>query len=66
MTGLRGGLIQMSLKADTSKSPEKIRDADGGGAPAAHRRRREKGVKVLCLQEVFTQPYFCPSQDAKW
>jgi beta-ureidopropionase len=23
-------------------------------------------VQVLCLQEVFTQPYFCPSQDAKW
>ena len=26
----------------------------------------EKGVQVLCMQEVFTQPYFCPSQDAKW
>jgi N-carbamoylputrescine amidase len=25
-----------------------------------------KRVQVLCLQEVFTQPYFCPSQDAKW
>ena len=25
-----------------------------------------RGVQVLCLQEVFTQPYFCPSQDAKW
>ena len=21
---------------------------------------------MLCFQEVFTQPYFCPSQDAKW
>jgi N-carbamoylputrescine amidase len=21
---------------------------------------------VLCFQEVFTQPYFCPSQDRKW
>ena len=26
----------------------------------------KKGVQVLCFQEVFTQPYFCPSQDAKW
>ncbi|GIT08585.1 MAG: hypothetical protein CM1200mP30_22150 [Pseudomonadota bacterium] len=26
----------------------------------------KKGVQVLCMQEVFTQPYFCPSQDAKW
>ena len=22
--------------------------------------------RCLCLQEVFNQPYFCPSQDAKW
>ena len=21
---------------------------------------------MLCFQEVFTQPYFCPSQDVKW
>ena len=27
MTMLKGGLIQMSLKGDTSMSPEKIRDA---------------------------------------
>ncbi|RUA22807.1 acyltransferase [Billgrantia gudaonensis] len=25
-----------------------------------------QGVQVLCFQEVFTQPYFCPSQDKKW
>jgi predicted amidohydrolase len=23
-------------------------------------------VQILCLQEVFNGPYFCPSQDAKW
>ncbi len=22
-------------------------------------------MQILCLQEVFTTPYFCPSQDAK-
>ena len=26
----------------------------------------KQGVQVLCFQEVFTQPYFCPSQDRKW
>lgn len=26
----------------------------------------KKGVQVLCLQEIFSTPYFCPSQDAKW
>jgi N-carbamoylputrescine amidase len=24
------------------------------------------GVQMLCLQEMFNGPYFCPSQDAKW
>ena len=26
----------------------------------------EAGVQILCFQEVFTQPYFCPSQDKRW
>ena len=67
MSKLVSGLIQMSLKGDAdSMSPEQIRDCmleahlpmiDEAGA---------KGVQVLCFQEVFTQPYFCPSQDKKW
>ena len=23
-------------------------------------------MQVLCFREVFTQPYFCPSQDSRW
>lgn len=26
----------------------------------------KKGVQILCLQEIFNGPYFCPSQDPKW
>jgi N-carbamoylputrescine amidase len=26
----------------------------------------EKGVQILCLQEIFNGPYFCPSQDTRW
>ena len=26
----------------------------------------EKGVQMLCLQEVFTGPYFCAEQDPRW
>ncbi|MBU2575117.1 MAG: acyltransferase [Elusimicrobia bacterium] len=26
----------------------------------------KKGVRILCLQEIFSTPYFCPSQDSKW
>ncbi|MEE9393856.1 MAG: nitrilase-related carbon-nitrogen hydrolase [Planctomycetota bacterium] len=26
----------------------------------------KKGVQILCLQEIFNGPYFCPSQDERW
>src|ERR1700684_522956 len=26
----------------------------------------KKGVRILCLQEIFNGPYFCPSQDQRW
>jgi beta-ureidopropionase len=26
----------------------------------------KQDVQMLCFQEIFTGPYFCPSQDAKW
>jgi len=66
MAKLKIGLIQMGLKAATSATPAEIRDA----MLAAHLPLIEaagaQGVQVLCFQEVFTQPYFCPSQDARW
>jgi beta-ureidopropionase len=63
---LTGGLIQMSLKGDTSMSPQQIRDAMLEAHFPLIDEAGRQGVQVLCLQEVFTQPYFCPSQDAKW
>lgn len=29
-------------------------------------RAGEQGVQILCLQEIFSTPYFCPGQDPKW
>jgi N-carbamoylputrescine amidase len=26
----------------------------------------EQGVQILCLQEIFSTPYFCPGQSAQW
>jgi beta-ureidopropionase len=26
----------------------------------------KKGVQILCLQEIFNGPYFCPSEDPRW
>ncbi len=66
MAKLKGGLIQMALKGDTSMSPEAIRDAMLEAHLPLIDEAGKQGVQVLCFQEVFTQPYFCPSQDAKW
>jgi len=66
MNKLKCGLIQMSLKAETTLSPEIIRDKMLEAHIPLIDRAGEQGVQVLCFQEVFTQPYFCPSQDIKW
>ena len=26
----------------------------------------KQGVQILCLQEIFNTPYFCPGQDSAW
>ncbi|MGF1630885.1 MAG: nitrilase-related carbon-nitrogen hydrolase [Kiloniellaceae bacterium] len=66
MAMVRAGLIQMALKADTGDTPQAIRDRMNEAHLPLIDAAGEKGVQVLCLQEVFNQPYFCPSQDAKW
>ena len=66
MTIVRGGLIQMSLKESTEKSPHEIAKAMLEAHVPLIDKAGQAGVQVLCFQEVFTQPYFCPSQDSKW
>ena len=53
MTKLRGGLIQMALKADTSQSPEEIRDKMIEAHLPLIDEAGKQGVQVLCMQEVF-------------
>ena len=66
MTIIKSGLIQMGLKGDTSMSPEQIRDLMLEAHGPLIDKAGEAGVQILCFQEVFTQPYFCPSQDKRW
>ena len=66
MTTVKVGLIQMALKCETNASPDAIRERMiEAHTPLIEQAGRE-GVQVLCFQEIFTQPYFCPSQDTKW
>ncbi len=66
MTKLRGGLIQMALKGSTEDTPENITKAMIEAHLVMIDEAGKQGVQVLSFQEVFTQPYFCPSQDSKW
>ncbi len=66
MAKLKGGLIQMRLKGDTSMSPDEIKEKMIAAHLPLIEEAGKQGVQVLCFQEVFNQPYFCPSQDAKW
>ena len=56
----------MGLKGDVSLGPEKIRDKMIEAHLPLIDKAGAAGVQVLCFQEIFTQPYFCPSQDRKW
>ena len=62
-----GGLIQCSNPInDASASVATIRDAMFEKHLPLIDEAGKKGVQILCLQEVFNGPYFCPSQDSKW
>ncbi len=61
------GLIQCSNPLNEDGADVlKVRDAmHEKHLPLIHEAGK-KGVQILCLQEVYNTPYFCPSQDAKW
>jgi beta-ureidopropionase len=62
-----GGLIQMSNPInDPSASVQTIRDAMFEKHLPLIEEAGKRGTQILCLQEVFNGPYFCPSQDSKW
>ncbi len=66
MSKVKCGLIQMGLKGDGSMQPGEIRERMIEAHIPYIEDAGNEGVQVLCFQEVFTQPYFCPSQDRKW
>ena len=64
---IRSGLIQMSLPKTEGEGtiPEIIDAMVQKHIPFIEEAGR-KGVQILCLQEIFNTPYFCPGQDKAW
>jgi N-carbamoylputrescine amidase len=64
---VKGGLIQCRNPVNDESRPVKEIQAAAleKHLPFIEQAGREK-VQLLCLQEIFNGPYFCPSQDARW
>ena len=60
------GLIQTALAADPSESIETIRDAQVERTLKYVDQAGQEGVQMLCMQEIFTGPYFCAEQNPRW
>ncbi len=64
---VRGGLIQCANPInDESVSVAEIQAAAFERHLPFIEEAAAKGVQILCFQEIFNGPYFCPSQDARW
>jgi beta-ureidopropionase len=60
------GLIQATTACDAAESIHKIKLANIEKNMGFIAQAASKGVKILCMQEVFTTPYFCAEQNSKW
>ncbi|MAE75359.1 MAG: acyltransferase [Planctomycetes bacterium] len=64
---VKGGLIQCANPINDETCP--VADIQAA-ALEAHLPLIEEagaaGVQILCLQEIFNGPYFCPGQDKRW
>jgi N-carbamoylputrescine amidase len=63
---VKGGLIQTSLACDTTESLDLIREAQTERTLKYIDQAGAEGVQVLCMQEIFTGPYFCAEQTTRW
>ena len=61
------GLIQAALpERHETLSIEQVKDAMLEKHLPLIDEAGRRGVQILCLQEIFNTPYFCPSQDSAW
>ncbi|MBN2362216.1 MAG: acyltransferase, partial [Deltaproteobacteria bacterium] len=59
------GLIQCSVAKSTG-SIDEIKEAMIQKHLPMVEDAGRRGVQILCLQEIFSTPYFCPAQSPEW
>lgn len=64
---VKSGLIQLSLPMTEGEgSIQDICEAMYQKHIPYIEEAGRQGVQILCFQEIFNTPYFCPGQDKKW
>jgi beta-ureidopropionase len=60
------GLIQATHACDTGEKLEIIREANVNKHLELIEQAGRAGVQIMCMQEIFTGPYFCAEQTTRW
>ena len=60
-------LPDTGLQRGQPESPlAQIKEPHDRKASRLHRQAAEAGAQIVCLQEIFTGPYFCAEQNIRW
>jgi N-carbamoylputrescine amidase len=60
------GLIQATHACKTDESLETIKEANIAKHIPIIEQAAKEGVQIICMQEIFTGPYFCAEQTTRW
>jgi beta-ureidopropionase len=60
------GLIQASSAISSDEPLKKIREANIEKHMKFLDEAGRQGVQIVCMQEIFTGPYFCAEQNTRW
>ena len=63
---VKAGLIQTKNAAKTDEKISTIREANIDKHLTLIDQAGREGVQLLCMQEIFTGPYFCAEQNPRW
>lgn len=63
---VKAGLIQATHACSTDESLDTIREANVDKHVKMIEKAADEGVQIICMQEIFTGPYFCAEQSTRW